>query len=186
MRDTLMTIATLCLLAALVGIIKPYIKNVRRKHFAWSACGLFVVMMIVVPKHPNQKKVGQSSDASEVSKTAEKGSVLKKSAAPDQAYLEQLQREIASLKKQPGLEKIPDTKESVLIGIVLIGARAAIIEDAPENLRRETKAAQDEYVRLIKAYQRDAFPKLRKAHGKVWKDSLWENDINVAILESDS
>jgi hypothetical protein len=93
-----------------------------------------------------------------------------------------LQREIASLKKQPGLEKTPDTKESVLIGIVLIGARAAIIERAPENLRRETKAAQDEYVRLITAYQRNAFPKLRKAQGKVWKDSLWENDINVAIL----
>lgn len=182
MRDALMTIATLCFLAALVGIIKPYIKNIRRKHFAWSAFGLFVVMMIVVPKDPKQQQIANSEEKLETSKVAEKSAAPKKAQAPDQAYLEQLQREIASLKKKPGLEEVPNTKESVLIGIVLIGARAKIIEDAPEKLRPETKAAQDEYVRLIKAYQRDAFPKLRKAQGKVWKDTLWENDIDVAIL----
>lgn len=184
MRDALMTIATICFLAALVGIIKPYIGSMRRKHFALSAFGLFVLMMIVVPKDLNQKQTARSGDESAWKRVADKGSNPKKNAAPDQAYLDQLQREIASLKKQPGLETIPDTKESILIGIVLISARAQIIEDAPENLRPETKAAEDEYVRLIKAYQRDAFPKLRKAQGKVWKDTLWENDIDVAILGS--
>jgi hypothetical protein len=182
MRDAFMMIATLCFFAALVGIIKPYIGNMRRKHFAWSALGLFVFMMIVVPKDPSQKQLTEGGDASEQPKTAQKATRQKSDAAPDQAYFDQLQREIASLKKQPGLKEIPDSKDSVLIGIVLIGARAQIIEKAPKNLRPETKAAEVEYIRLIKAYQRDAFPKLRKAQGKVWRDTLWENDIDVAIL----
>jgi hypothetical protein len=183
MRDVLMGIATLCFFAALVGIIKPYMKNLRRKHFAFSALGFFVLMMIVVPTDPNQRQAvanlasDSSDDKSEIKADAKKAVV-----APDQKYLEQLQREIASLKKEPSLRDVPSTKEGVLIGVVLIGARVKILEDAPKNLRAETKAAQAEYVRLIKAYQRDAFPKLRMAQGKVWKEALWENDIDVAIL----
>jgi hypothetical protein len=183
MSDLLMGIATICFFAAIVGIIKPYIKNWRRKHFAFSALGFFILMMIVVPTDPNQQKaVADLANDSSKDKSAEKTNEKKAVVAPDQKYLEQLQREIASLKKEPGLRDVPSTKEGVLIGVVLIGARAKLLEDAPQNLRAETKAAQAEYVRLIKAYQRDAFPKLRMAQGKVWKEALWENDIDVAIL----
>lgn len=178
-----MMIATLGFFAALFGIIKPYIKGFSRKRFAVSALGLFVVMMIVVPKDAKR----QQSQIADVSDKEDSKSELKKvspkvAVAPDQAYLEQLQREIASLKKQPTLTEIPTNKEGVLIGVVLMGARSKILENAPANLRPETKLVQTEYLRLIKAYQRDAFPKLRKAQGKIWKDALWENDIDVAIL----
>lgn len=183
MRDVLMGIATLCFFAALVGIIKPYIKSMRRKHFAFSALGFFVLMMIVVPTDPNQRKaVADLANKSSTKTTLNKANEKTAGISPDQKYLEQLQREIASLKKEPGLQDVPSTKEGVLIGVVLIGARTRLLEDAPENLRPETKVAQAEYVRLIKAYQRDAFPKLRIAQGKVWKEALWENDIDVAIL----
>ncbi len=155
----------------------------RRKHFAFSALGFFVLMMIVVPTDPNQRKpvadlAKSPGNVTPVNIANEKKSI----AAPDQKYLEQLQREIASLKKEPSLQDAPSTKEGVLIGVVLIGARTKLLEGAPENLRAETKVAQAEYIRLIKAYQRDAFPKLRMAQGKVWKEALWENDIDVAIL----
>jgi hypothetical protein len=140
-------------------------------------------MMIVVPTDPNQRQaVADLADGSGNDKLATNADEKKVVVAPDQKYLEQLQREIASLNKEPSLRDVPSTKEGVLIGVVLIGARAKILEDAPKNLRAETKVAQAEYIRLIKAYQRDAFPKLRMAQGKVWKEALWENDIDVAIL----
>jgi hypothetical protein len=50
----MMGIAIVVFLAALVGLVRPYLKNWSRKNFAALAVGAFVMMMIVVPKDQSQ------------------------------------------------------------------------------------------------------------------------------------
>ncbi|EZP57279.1 hypothetical protein [Sphingomonas sp. RIT328] len=56
-------VLTLIFLAALVGIIKPYVAALSRKQFAGIAVGTFILMMIVVPKSDQQTSNVDSNSA---------------------------------------------------------------------------------------------------------------------------
>ncbi|MBA3666496.1 MAG: hypothetical protein H0W65_02075 [Sphingomonas sp.] len=54
----LMGVFSILFLAALLGLIKPYIARLNRKHFSAIAGAAFVGMMIVVPKDESAKETG--------------------------------------------------------------------------------------------------------------------------------
>ncbi|MHA6719693.1 hypothetical protein ACX40Y_09595 [Sphingomonas sp. RS6] len=60
----MMGLVTIVFLAAVVGVIKPYIPNLTRKHFGIAAAVSFVLMMIVVPK-PDSPNVAAASEKTE-------------------------------------------------------------------------------------------------------------------------
>lgn len=78
----IMNILVLLLLASFAGIIYPYIKGMRRKHFFWSTLGIFIFSGVMYPKlDPEGYKQSQEkaaaeekqealAEASEASKTA--------------------------------------------------------------------------------------------------------------------
>jgi hypothetical protein len=59
----MMGLLTLVFLAAVVGVIKPYISKLTRKHFGVIAAVSFVGMMIVVPGQDTTKSANATSEA---------------------------------------------------------------------------------------------------------------------------
>lgn len=66
-----MGLLALVFFAAVVGVVKPYFGELRRKHFAAIAGAAFVGMMIFVPKPADQAAQNATSDVSGVRKDVE-------------------------------------------------------------------------------------------------------------------
>lgn len=94
-------------------------------------------------------------------------------------YSVRLQREVDDLQKNPTLTSLPTTKDEMLMALVLIGGRIKIYQDAPSNLTKQDEKVRAEFRRLQAAYQRNAFPKLRKAQAEILDKLLWEQDVRV-------
>ena len=80
------------------------------------------------------------------------------------------------------LEEVPTDKNGITLAVAVMGARAKIFEDRPSHDDEELQQLEKEYVELARAYQRDAFPKLRKAMASALNDVMWEHDIEVAAF----
>lgn len=103
-------------------------------------------------------------------------------AKPSEAYAARLKREVDSLRKNPRLTDIPTDKTGLLMAAVVIGARIKLYQEAPPKLTREDEKLRAEFRRLEAAYQRDAFPKLRRAQAKVMDELLWEHNVDAAAV----
>lgn len=176
----------LILVPAVWGIFRPFsIGNytASRAQFALAAFVAFVGIGVFAPSPENGENSGGSSLASSAnvdgSDETDPGSEGKSEL---EKYAEQIKREVASMKDGNTLTDIPTDRNGIMISAAVIGARAKIYKDRPKHDDPEIKAIEKEFVTLSTAYQRDAFPKLRKA----WADSLdevmWENDIDVATF----
>lgn len=71
----MMGLLTLVFLAAVIGIVKPYIGQLKRKHFGGIAAAAFVGMMIAVPQ-PTGKDVAEND-------RGDTAAVAAKDASPD-------------------------------------------------------------------------------------------------------
>ena len=86
------------------------------------------------------------------------------------------------MRKKPIME---DAKESeldqtfVTVNAAVLAVRAQWLADAPQEISADTKKLEQEYIRLHRAYQLDAFPRLRKLQVKLWRNKLWENDVEA-------
>lgn len=186
MRDVLISIAALAWLGSIAGIIWPFFRGWRRKHFALSAVGLFILMMIIVPKPPVQedtKSAGAPSVGARTPNGSERPNARREAAPPqDQQYYDQLEREVRSMRRQPRHTTVENSRESVMAGILLLGARAQLLKTAPEQMRPETRRLETEYRQLHQAFQRDLYPRLRRAQAAVWDEALWESDVDAATI----
>lgn len=110
--------------------------------------------------------------------------VTVKTAAPPKLdpYLVRLQREVEALRKSPRLDRVPTDRSGLFTEIALISGRIAIFQDVPARLTREEGEVREQFQRLQAAYQRDAFPKLRKAQASLLRNALWEHDVEVAAV----
>lgn len=101
---------------------------------------------------------------------------------PTEPYAVRLRREVESLRKNPKLSDIPTDKTGLLLSASVIGARVKLYRDTPGKLTPEDQKLRFEFRRLQSAYQRDAFPKLRRAQAKVMDELLWESDVDAAAI----
>lgn len=143
---------------------------------AASGCGLLALIIVII------LVIGQCSSSDGGSDTNSGTAAEKAATAPAESYAVRLGREVESLRKHPKLTDIPTTKDGLLMAAVVIGARIKLYEDAPEKLTAKDEKLRAEFRRLQSAYQRDAFPKLRRAQAKVMDELLWESDVDAAAI----
>ncbi len=110
----------------------------------------------------------------------------KKLAEVENKYRSALERELNSMRENPTMDDLEDLKEEEFYVAILIAGRAQILADAPENISPDTKKLQQEYIRLLKAFQSDAFPRLRRQAVQKWREKLWANDVKVRVAGSRS
>jgi hypothetical protein len=104
--------------------------------------------------------------------------------SPKGKYLEQLDREIASLEKiSPLKQSEVATKNDVVMGTALIGAWSKVyFEGKIFDLSSAENKRLEKFGNLLSKTQKQRFPVLRKAQAEIFKDSLWENDIEAAAI----
>lgn len=78
----MMGLLALVFLAALVGIAKPYVGNLTRKHFAMGAAAAFVGMMIVAPTPPPTSDTDAKSVPVSAAAPMDEGSKAPMAASP--------------------------------------------------------------------------------------------------------
>lgn len=151
---------------------------------------LLVVVVIVAPSpeadppetvSESNSVVGYQSGSGSSGRTDIRAAMPAETAA--QKYKAMLKREIASMRKQPRMTAVPNTKTDMLLALAVMGARAKAYKDSgPPELDADTKRLRAEYRSLAIAYQQDAFPKLRKAQAKIFAAAMWEQNIDVAAI----
>ncbi|MBA2466857.1 MAG: hypothetical protein H0V46_04550 [Sphingomonas sp.] len=166
-------------------VAKDQAIKARSPKGCWIGIALaFLLLVVVVIAAPTRDDtLGTTSESSSVagSKSAIRPAAPAETAA--QKYKAMLKREIASMRKQPRLTAVPNTKTNMLLALAVMGARAKSYKDfVPPELDEETKRLRVEYRSLAIAYQRDAFPKLRKAQAKLFANAMWEQNIEVAAI----
>ncbi|MEP2988018.1 MAG: hypothetical protein ABJN65_17230 [Parasphingorhabdus sp.] len=123
--------------------------------------------------------------AEEVKAIAE---TVKAGAAKEKAkYRETLEREIQSMRQNPTMTDDDDVIQDevyVTVNAALLATRAKLLAEAPYEIKSETENLRQEYIKLHKAYQRDTFPKLRQMQAKIWRNKLWENNVEVRVSGS--
>lgn len=145
-----------------------------------KGCLVLIVIIVLIAL------VGQCAGDDADDKAAKPDTQSEAVKIPEQPYEVRLQREVDALKKHPRLVDIPHTKDELLMSAVLIGGRILIYNDAPAKLTPEEDKVRKEFRKLQVAYQRDAFPKLRKAQAKVLDNALWEQNVDVATIGPNS
>ncbi len=99
-------------------------------------------------------------------------------------YADQLEREIESMQDGNRMTDMPDNMSQISAQIVLMSVRAILYKDRPRHESEDVKKLEREFIRLSTQYQRDAFPKLRKAYADELDKIGWESDIDVAAIGS--
>jgi len=102
-------------------------------------------------------------------------------------YYETLEREIQSMREKPRMKDDGDViKDEVYVTVntALLATRAKLLAEAPYEIDPETENLRQEYIKLHRAYQQDAFPKLRRTQASLWLNKLWENDVEVRVSGS--
>lgn len=160
MREFIATAATLAFLVAVVGIFRPFIKGWHRKHFAFAAVGLFVLIGVSVPPTTNRtasERITSQPSSSDSDTPASDAPASEDASIPsaEQQYRDQLTREIAALRQNPTMGDISEDRSGVFLGVTLIGARAELLARAPDDVRPETRQLETEYRSLQETFQRD-------------------------------
>lgn len=133
-----------------------------------------VIIGLILLVSTGQCSSNNSEGAADPTSASEKQQVV------EEGYAVRLQREVDDLKENPRMSSVPPDRVELLLSGALIGARMKIYNEAPAELTEEDEKVRAEFRKLQSAYQRDAFPKLRKAQAEVLRKALWEHDIEVA------
>lgn len=100
------------------------------------------------------------------------------------AYVEQLDREIASLSKLSPLDGADvATRDAILLETALIGAWSKIYAQGKTlELTTAETAKREKLKTLISKAQRQRFPVLRKALATALDEAMWKSDVDVANI----
>ncbi len=177
-------LALIVFLTMCAGILFPF-KGFKRYQFSIAAGLAFVAIIIVAPK-PTPEEIAARKIVDAKKEEERKLEDAKTAVSTEIKYAETLGREIASLGANPKLTTVPDSDAGLLISLAAIGARAEIYNSAPSNMSPEHMKLREKYRSLAEAYQRDAFPKLRKAKAAILRNKMWENNIEVSAFGSRS
>lgn len=103
-------------------------------------------------------------------------------AAKVAAYIEQLDREIASV---PGVQATKYTGDATTIntGLLLIGAWALLYEEGDKlDLNDEARQKRQQFRQLLVRKQADMLPAMRDAYGPAMRQQLWEADGSARTI----
>ncbi|MDD9709715.1 hypothetical protein PVW53_14020 [Seohaeicola sp. SP36] len=98
------------------------------------------------------------------------------------AYIEQLDREIASI---PGVKASKYTGDiaGINTGLVLIGAWALLFEEGENlSLTEEARQKREQFRKLLVNKQVELLPALRDAYGPIMRRELWEVDGSARTI----
>lgn len=97
-----------------------------------------------------------------------------------------LQKELAEKIFAEGLDmkKYGESKQATYSGLEIFKAYAILIEKGKESANEENKKLAAELEKKLSALQKKSLPQLRKAFANFAKETLWEENIDVAISGS--
>jgi hypothetical protein len=99
-------------------------------------------------------------------------------------YIKRVERELKGLSNF-SVDTYTQSKESIILGTVLFGAWAKIIEESKEyQLSSKQKVLIDKFRSRVSRIQVSSFPKLRDAYGPAVRKSLWEHDMSARTYGS--
>lgn len=119
--------------------------------------------------------------------TNEKDSFLKDSIKNEEKKLDlnvRLNKEIESLEKDLDLSKNVSSMDGITIVLALYKFYSSIIKEGKESDKPEEQELAKKLEKKVISSQIKVLPKLRLIYYKLIKDKLWENDIDVKILNS--
>lgn len=108
----------------------------------------------------------------------EKAEIAERESKRDE-QIEQLNREIASIKKGVDFSTYRGTVDALQMELVLFGTWANLIEESEKyedkEIQKLTKDLKNRVIRL----QRSEFPKMRANYAKIFGEKLWRENIKV-------
>jgi hypothetical protein len=116
----------------------------------------------------------QAAEAAALRETEEEAKVT--------AYIEQLDREIASI---PSVQASNYTEDitSINTGLLLIGAWALLYEEGENlNLNEEVRQKRQQFRQLLVRKQTNLLPAMRDAYGPAMRQQLWEADGSARTI----
>ncbi|WP_185288312.1 hypothetical protein [Chryseobacterium lactis] len=97
-----------------------------------------------------------------------------------------LQNNLKGIKEGSDLTKNVSSVDGVVIVLALYKVYSSIITEGKESKNPDEQMLAKQLEKEVIKSQIKTFPKLRLIYGKLMKEKLWENDINVKILGSDN
>lgn len=95
------------------------------------------------------------------------------------AYVEQLNREMDSLKTF-SVKKYLESKDSIILGVALFSVWATIAEEGETfDLNKNESELLKKFKAKISSVQSRSFPKLRDSYGPAIRQNLWEHDLSA-------
>ncbi len=127
-------------------------------------------------------KAAEQEAVALATKAADDARLADAARAETELYLEQLDRELASL---PGVSasKFTDSVSEINMGLVLIGTWNLLYENGDSlNLDAEGQKKRQRFKELLVRKQAEMFPVLRDAYGPAMRSQLWEADGSARTL----
>lgn len=97
---------------------------------------------------------------------------------------EQIDREIKSIREGVSFSNYRGTMEQLRVGLILFEGWQTVITFGNISEDEEVQHKAKKLERLVRSVQLREFPKMRKEYGKILGNTLWENDISVAVYGS--
>lgn len=97
-----------------------------------------------------------------------------------------LQNNLKGIKEGSDLTKNVSSVDGVVIVLALYKVYSSIITEGKESKNPDEQMLAKQLEKEVVKSQIKTFPKLRLIYGKLMKEKLWENDIDVKILGSDN
>lgn len=117
-----------------------------------------------------------TDEEKEIAKKAEEERIAKEEKTNQK---EQLKRELESINKGVDFSTYRGAIESLQMEIILFGTWAKIIKDGEASDDKDIQLLAKNLKTKVSNIQTKEFPILRKEYGKLLKNKLWENDIEV-------
>ena len=191
--EALRAILAIPVLASIVGVIRPFPPFAKR--WQWATVLGFSAIVLSTLSGPQQpfgpppasttasSKAPAATPAGSEASAANQSSTASTTSDQKARYIAQLHREVASLERGFNIAPYLDSKDNVMMGLVLFSAWATIYEEGKKyELSDEDEALRRKLRNLVLAAQQKALPRLRKAWSQALNKSLWEVDITASAL----
>jgi len=163
-----------------------YSKTARIFGFGWCAIWMIWYLVEIVPtlvrvlntpaaQHVSRPAVEQKSIPAPIK-------VAVKAVDPEKIkYLEAIEREIKERERTPSMTLIEtDDKAGVTAAMLTLGLWGKLYTDGNYlELSPAEEARRQLFRKLAERAQAEAFPKVRAMQARVWRNGMWEHDVDV-------
>lgn len=111
---------------------------------------------------------------------------LKDEKQTETEIIEQLQREINSIEKGIDFSQYKESVESIQLEVALFLVWGNKINEALSSENKEINELGNRLKAKVEKIQKDEYPKLRKAYGKIVAKNLWVENIEVEVFGNNS